>query len=543
MININTLIYGKVYFPVRSNSLKAIGTFIGASWTSPDASGLQSLVWRYHWDKTQDAKYRDLLLTYNEEDCRALQLLTHELLKIQDHSNSLHNVDFANSPKQHVTEVGNQLHDEFDMILKFAHDDYDKRKITLRQSKEKNEEKKNRGAQKGHQVYRRKVPKANKIIREPRRRKCPKHHEKLRSSNEMAERTIRDLIFTKSGVRKTVTKYTGKKAYCKKCQHHYSPWGIQKLSNRMFGHGFQSWVIYQRLALHVPYRTIIDSLQDQFNERISIGTTINFLRYFSEFYSYTDQILLKRILQSPFVHVDETKISIQGYEHLVWVFTDGRHVVFKLTESREASIVHELLSDYQGILISDFYSGYDAIPCRQQKCWAHLIGDLNDDLWKAPFDSEFETFVQAVRDLILPILEVVERCGLKKRAFSKFRKNVDRFYKEFVEDIDYRSELTIKYQKRFLRYRESLFTFLEHDGIPWNNNMAERALRYLAVQRKISGSFFESIAHHYLLLLGIMQTCRFQGKSLLKYFLSKEKDIDNFKKSRPIKHSKPAIKI
>src|SRR2546421_7507176 len=39
MVNVLTLIYGKVYFPVRSNSLKDIGRFIGASWTSPDASG------------------------------------------------------------------------------------------------------------------------------------------------------------------------------------------------------------------------------------------------------------------------------------------------------------------------------------------------------------------------------------------------------------------------------------------------------------------------------------------------------------------------
>jgi hypothetical protein len=39
-----------------------------------------------------------------------------------------------------------------------------------------------------------------------------------------------------------------------------------------------------------------------------------------------------------------------------------------------------------------------------------------------------------------------------------------------------------------VRYRESLFRFLEQDGIPWNNNTAKRAIRHLAVQRKISGA-------------------------------------------------------
>jgi Transposase IS66 family len=35
----------------------------------------------------------------------------------------------------------------------------------------------------------------------------------------------------------------------------------------------------------------------------------------------------------------------------------------------------------------------------------------------------------------------------------------------------------------------SLFSFIENDGVPWHNNAAERALRHLAVQRKISGAF------------------------------------------------------
>jgi predicted RecB family nuclease len=71
LVNVNRYIYGKVYFPVRSNGLKDIGHFIGAKWTSPHASGLQSLVWRHQWEVTQEETYKDLLLTYKAEDCRA----------------------------------------------------------------------------------------------------------------------------------------------------------------------------------------------------------------------------------------------------------------------------------------------------------------------------------------------------------------------------------------------------------------------------------------------------------------------------------------
>src|SRR5215468_4850198 len=73
LVNVNGYIYGKVYFPVRSNGLKDIGTFIGAKWTSPQASGLQSLVWRHHWETIHNPHDKNTLLTYNAEDCQALK--------------------------------------------------------------------------------------------------------------------------------------------------------------------------------------------------------------------------------------------------------------------------------------------------------------------------------------------------------------------------------------------------------------------------------------------------------------------------------------
>jgi predicted RecB family nuclease len=129
LVNVNQHIYGKVYFPVRSNGLKAIGHCIGATWTSSHASGLQSLVWRYHWEQTQDVHYRAALEIYNREDCHALKLLADELSKIHSSAQTLSAVDFAHHPKRHATEAGEEVHKQFETILKFAHFHYDKQKI------------------------------------------------------------------------------------------------------------------------------------------------------------------------------------------------------------------------------------------------------------------------------------------------------------------------------------------------------------------------------------------------------------------------------
>jgi hypothetical protein len=157
----------------------------------------------------------------------------------------------------------------------------------------------------------------------------------------------------------------------------------------------------------------------------------------------------------------------------------------------------------------------------------HLIRDLNDDLWKHPFVTEYELFVARV--LLVPMFQDVERYGLKTRHLQKHMKSVDRFYCQSIDDVIWQSEIIQTYQKRFLRYRESIFLFLTEDGIPWNNNMAERALRHLAVQRNISRSFYLKGATDYLTMLGVAQSCRFQEKSFLRFLLSEEKDVDAFK--------------
>jgi hypothetical protein len=242
----------------------------------------------------------------------------------------------------------------------------------------------------------------------------------------------------------------------------------------------------------------------------------------------TERAIAKEIFNSSFVHIDETRINIRGYYQYVWVFTDGRHVIFRLTKNREASIAHEMMAGYTGVMVSDFYGGFDAVGCRQQKCWAHLIRDLNDELRKSPFDAELEELVSSIGDLVIPIFETVDRYGLKVRYLSKYKKKLDGFYRTKIVGMSYSSEVCERYRKRMEKYRNKLFVFLEEDGIPWNNNMAERALRHLAIQRKISGSFSEQGIIKYLVLLAIAQTCRFQEKSFLQFLLSGKRNVDHF---------------
>jgi predicted RecB family nuclease len=147
MVNVNKYIYGKVYFPVYSNRLKNVGRFVGASWRDPNASGLQSIVWRYKWEASHDDHYKDMLLEYNEEDCRALKLLVDELFKIQLSANMLPDVDFADHYKQRTSEASEKIICQFNEILEFAHFNYDRDKIFFRQENQNQGTKKDKTEQ------------------------------------------------------------------------------------------------------------------------------------------------------------------------------------------------------------------------------------------------------------------------------------------------------------------------------------------------------------------------------------------------------------
>ena len=312
----------------------------------------------------------------------------------------------------------------------------------------------------------------------------------------------------------------------------YVPPAFKQMKGQVYGPGFIVWVVYLRMALRLSDRLITQATRDLFGVDVSRGRVGHFVRQCAEVHVRTEKLLQDRILQSLAIHVDETRLSILGDQQYVWVLTDGKHVIFRLTESRETGFLNDLLAGYRGVLVSDFYGGYDALPCMQQKCLVHLIRDLNDDLWKNPFNVELETFVASVRDLLLPILSDAQRFGLKAFHLRKHTHRVDAFYKSAIDDHASGQELIIKYQKRFERYRESIFPFLERDGIPWNNNAAERALRHLAVQRKISGAFSSKGAQDYIRLLGVAQSCRFQEKSFLGFLRSGLHDVDAYKEPR-----------
>ncbi len=75
--------------------------------------------------------------------------------------------------------------------------------------------------------------------------------------------------------------------------------------------------------------------------------------------------------------------------------------------------------------------------------WAN--NDLNEDLYKNPYDTEYEKFILELRNLMIPIFDSIKKYGSKKVHFNKFIKRRDVFYKRIILNESYISEITVKY--------------------------------------------------------------------------------------------------
>jgi hypothetical protein len=315
--------------------------------------------------------------------------------------------------------------------------------------------------------------------------------------------------------------------YCYGCFSSFIPKRNKQI--RKYGHNLKSWIVHQNISYRISTTSIAHILLESFDIRINDNMVVYFRERLSELYKETYEEIKRDIFNGVLIHADETSVTLRGLlPAYVWVFTNMDSVFYLLKPNREADFLKDLLKGFKGVLVSDFYPGYDSIDCLQQKCLIHLIRDLNNDFFKNQLDTEFKIIVINFGQLLRKIVETINRYGLKKRHLNKHKIDVKKFYSHII-NRDFESELAISYQKRFKKNQYKLFTFLEHDGIPWNNNNAEHAITFFGLFRRTSDKLYtDKTLNEYLLLLSIEQTCRCRGISFLDFLRSGAKSIEDF---------------
>ena len=501
---------------------------MGFKWSDKKASGIQSIVWRKKWELSKDVLYKDKLIQYNIEDCLALNLAKNWLACIRGELEQEPNGNFAKvedlkveSRYPYILRDFKAVIPDFETINKCAYFDYQRNKIYLKTNRNvkkaiKKKAKENKS-----------VDRINKTIEIPVPKKCPYcNHSRIRKQNRR-RRNIIDLKFTRDGIKKWVICYQGNRALCCNCGRMFTP-GKHKKKTK-YGHNLAAWVINQFITHRINLNTLVNILSESFNIKLPPSTLKNIKKRLAEEYRDTFEEIQQNIVNGSLIHADETTVKVKGFSSpYIWVFTNMDAVFYLFRPNREADFLKELLKNFRGVLVSDFYSGYDSLPCQQQKCLIHLMRDLNEDLFKNQLNIELKGIATKFGALLRMIVETIDKYGLKKMHLNKHKKDVERFYSE-VFNQKYETDIAISYQKRFKKNKGKLFTFLNFDNVPWNNNNAEHAIiPYAKYRRERDSMFSESTINEYLILLSIQQTCKYRGVSFLDFLKSGEKSINKY---------------
>jgi predicted RecB family nuclease len=533
--NVVSVIYASIYFPTYSNGLKHLGAHLGFNWSEGKASGAQSVVWRRAWESGGGNSVKQKLLTYNAEDCAALRRVTERIAEIvEGMGKERSQADCAPGAPQVVRAEdipasttrrefgrGNFAFPDLEYVNQCAYFEYQRDKVFLR---------------------------TNKTLRRVRARNVQRRTKKLEINRRIVIRSLRcpfcegksirrypdklhvklayDLRITEGGIRRQVIECAAVNHRCLHCKKNFLP-GRYKRRDKHF-HGLKSWAMYQHIAHSVSFQRIEEMIREFFGLRVTYVELHMFKALLALRYKAALRRLLTKLIAGAIIHADETHVNFQKGKGYVWVLANMEEVVYLYKPTREGEFLHELLEGFTGVLITDFFSAYDSLPCQQQKCLVHLIRDMNHDVVTNPFDGEFKSLVSGFGQLLRIIVATIDRYGLKKRHLNKHAHDVDGFFCK-LSGQQFHSDLAQRYQVRLTKYREKLFTFIRHDSVPWNNNNAEHAIKHYARYREITdGQMTESGIGDYLVLLSVCQTCKYKGASFLKFLLSGEKYVDEF---------------
>jgi predicted RecB family nuclease len=526
--NLLNLTYAHIYFPTYSNGLKDIASYLGFRWSEENASGRHALMWRSEWEGSADPDLKQALTTYNAEDCEAAQKVAEAIAEIcrprATTANSiLDPVDvhlLVDKYKRMFRPLDCAI-PEFKQINNAAYWDYQRAKVYVRSDGNIR-----KVAEKGIRQNSKGRSRVNKVVchEDLRPSHCPRCGSTSVNKHERCTQEIADIVLSPSGVRRSVIRSVFYRYRCWTCHKYLLPYQRRE----RYGNGLRTYIIYMIIQMGISQHKLCDHLHDVFDlhvdrraiNRIKIGSANRF--------EQTYERLRQRVASGELVHADETRVPISGESHYVWVFTNLEEVIFVYSASRDASTARETLHGFNGVLVSDFYAGYESIECVQQKCLIHLMRDINDDVLKQPFNTEMEELARAFALLLKPMVETIDRFGLKAYHLRKHKRGVTHFYTALAER-NYKTEVAVGYKKRFERYRDTLFTFLDYDDVPWNNNNAEHAVKaFVRLRNVIGGSSTPKGIRDYLVLLSISETCKYKGVSFLDFLRSGEIDVDIF---------------
>lgn len=270
-----------------------------------------------------------------------------------------------------------------------------------------------------------------------------------------------------------------------------------------YGDILRSIMICLNKGNYIPYDRLSRISRDILGIPISRGTLVNIVHECGQSLKDSMDYIKEQLKQSPVVHFDETGTRVKGKNH--WLHSAGneRFTYLETHPKRGTAATDEIgiLPGFTGTAVHDFWKPYyNYLDCKHAICNAHILRELNGiaENFKQSWPGKMKALLLEIKQSIEDSLGI-----LTLSEFEDFETRYDEILSlgEKKNPLP-RKTLTPSHRRgrrarskarnlldRMGLYKPDILRFMEDPEVPFDNNLAERAIRMSKLYQKISGCF------------------------------------------------------
>src|SRR5215469_8580066 len=287
------------------------------------------------------------------------------------------------------------------------------------------------------------------------------------------------------------------------------------------------YLVQQQL---LPWARACEVLSDLVGAEISEGTLAGLIERCAQNLGEVEARIKEALVKAEVLHQDETGLYVKGVRHWIHVACTARltHYAVHPKRGKAALDAIGILPRFAGTSVHDGWRSYFLYTCAHALCLVHVLRELT-------FLAEEQSLEWAadLKALLLDMKEAADQA--RKLGLAALHPlEVKDWQAQFVARLSYADATTPTAQAppgqkgrviqsaarnlldRLIGDQEAVLAFLYRLIVPFDNNQAERDVRMVKVQQKVSGSFrSEAGAAAFCRIRGYSSTLRKQGTDLL----------------------------
>jgi len=286
-----------------------------------------------------------------------------------------------------------------------------------------------------------------------------------------------------------VTEHRAPAYWCTHClKVHHARLPAEVRAAGLVGTRLTALVAWLKGGAHCSYTTIQALLGDVLGVQLSTGQLAHLVRKAGGALDAAYAELQRALPTEARLNVDETGHKEQGKNLWTWCFRAPGYTLFKIDPSRGSQVLLETLGEeFHGVLGCDYFSAYRKymgdLGVQVQFCLAHLIRDVK---FLTTLDGATRKYGERLLGRLRRLFGVIHR--REKMRPERFERALQREREGIVRAARHPpwTREARNMAERFRRHADAYFRFITTPGVEPTNNLAEQALRFVVIQRRIT---------------------------------------------------------